>query len=239
VVGSAAAALTITAGVNDSLGVTVNGTAAVVTIPAGTYTAAALASQTQSLLNGSSALVAAGAKVTVSESGGVLTLTSREYGSSSTVAISGSAVADLFGPAPVATAGTDVAGTIAGANGNGAGQRLSAAAGSPAAGLVLEVTGGSVGARGTISFARGYAARLDGLLQGVLGTDGAIASRRNGIDATIKDLDRQREALDRRLAQVEQRYRAQFTALDRLVASLQTTSTFLTQQLARLPDPTT
>jgi flagellar hook-associated protein 2 len=217
----------------------VNGTPATIIIPAGTYTAASLASQVQSLLNGSSALTAAGAKVTVSESGGVLTLTSREYGSTSTISVSGSAATDLFGPAPVATTGTDVAGTIAGAAGTGAGQRLTAADGSPAAGLVLDVTGGSVGARGTVSFARGYAARLDTLLQSVLGTEGAIASRRNGIDATIKDLDRRREALDRRLAQIEQRYRAQFTALDRLVANLRATSDFLTQQLAQLPDPTT
>ena len=50
--------------------------------------------------------------------------------------------------------------------------------------------------------------------QGVLGTDGAIASRTTGINATIKDLDRQRDVLDRRLAQIEQRYRKQFTALD-------------------------
>ena len=68
----------------------------------------------------------------------------------------------------------------------------------------------------------------------MLGTDGAIASRTTGINATIKDLDRQRDVLDRRLAQIEARYRKQFTALDTLMSSMTATSTFLTQQLQQL-----
>jgi flagellar hook-associated protein 2 len=236
--GSAPATLTISAGVNDTLGVMIDGTAATVTIPAGSYTPVSLAASVQSLLNGSSALAAAGAKVTVSEAAGVLTLTSGKYGSTSTVSVSGSAATDLFGAAPVATAGKDVAGTIGGVTASGEGQRLSAADGSPAAGLVLDVNGGSIGSRGTVSVARGYAARLNGLLQGLLGEDGAIASRKNGINATIKDVDEQRDALNRRLTLIEQRYRAQFTALDTLLSSMQSTSAFLTQQLAQLPSST-
>ena len=146
----------------------------------------------------------------------------------------GSAAATLFGTAPTATPGIDVAGTIGGFSATGSGQRLTAMAGSPATGLVLDVIGGSTGSRGTVSLARGYAARLEGLLQGVLGTDGAIASRTTGINATIKDLDRQRDVLDRRLAQIEARYRKQFTALDTLMSSMTATSTFLTQQLQQL-----
>jgi flagellar hook-associated protein 2 len=37
-----------------------------------------------------------------------------------------------------------------------------------------------------------------------------------------------------RLAMVEQRYRAQFTALDVLLSNLQQTSAYMTQQLAQL-----
>ena len=235
VVGSAAAGLTITAGVNDVLTVAVDGTSATVTLPAGSYTHAALAAQVQSLVNASSTLDAADAQVTVSEATGVFTITSKRYGSASKVSLGGSAAATLFGATPTTSAGVDVAGTIGGFNATGSGQRLTADGGSPATGLMLDITGGSSGSRGTISFARGYAARLDGLLQGVLGTDGAIASRTTGINATIKDLDRQRDVLDRRLAQIEQRYRAQFTALDTLMSSMTATSTFLTQQLQRLP----
>jgi flagellar hook-associated protein 2 len=233
-VGSTAAALTITAGVNDVLTVTVDGTSATLTLPAGTYTASALAAQVQSLGNASTSLSAANAQVTVSEAAGVFTLISKRYGSGSTLSVGGNAAATLFGAAPSSTPGLDVAGTIGGFNATGSGQRLTAATGSPTTGLVLDVTGGSTGTRGTVSFARGYAARLEGLLQGVLGTDGAIASRTTGINATIKDLDRQRDVLDRRLAQIEARYRKQFTALDTLMSSMTATSTFLTQQLQQL-----
>ena len=40
--------------------------------------------------------------------------------------------------------------------------------------------------------------------------------------------------MERRLEGVETRLRAQFTALDTLLSKLSTTSTFLTQQLAKL-----
>jgi flagellar hook-associated protein 2 len=233
-VGSAAAGLTITAGVNDVLTVTVDGASATVTIPAGTYTAASLAAQAQSLVNASGSLSAASAQATLSEAAGIFTLTSRRYGSASTVSVGGSAATTLFGGTPSATPGTDVEGSIGGFSASGSGQRLTAVAGAPATGLALEVAGGSTGSRGTVSFARGYAARLQGLLQGLLGSDGAIASRTSGINATIKDLDRQRDVLDRRLASIEARYRKEFTALDSLMSSMTATSNFLTQQLQQL-----
>jgi flagellar hook-associated protein 2 len=236
-VGSAAAGLTITTGVNDVLTVTVDGATAEVTLDAGTYTAAQLAAQIQSRTNASSALDAADAGITVTDSGGVLTVTSKRYGSTSTVSVGGNAAAGLFGGSPTATAGVDVSGTIGGIVGLGSGQRLTAASGTPAAGLVLEITGGSVGSRGTVAFARGYAARLDDLLDATLGTNGTIASRTKGINATIDDLGSQREALSRRLVLIEQRYRAQFTALDTLLGRLSSTSSFLAQQLEKLPTP--
>ncbi|MDO9600685.1 MAG: flagellar hook-associated protein, partial [Rhodocyclaceae bacterium] len=57
----------------------------------------------------------------------------------------------------------------------------------------------------------------------------------DGINATIKDIRKRGEALQVRLTQVEKRYRAQFSALDVLVASMNQTSNYLTQQLANLP----
>jgi len=233
-IGSAAAQLTVTAGVNDVLAVNVDGAGTTLTLPAGTYTAATLAAQVQSLINASTSLRTANSQVSLSESGGVFTLASKRYGSASTVSVSGSAAASLFGAAPSATAGTDVAGSIGGFSATGSGQRLTAAAGSPTIGLALDITGGSTGSRGVVSFARGYAARLDGLLQGLLARDGAIASRTTGINATIKDIGSQRDVLNRRLTDIEARYRKQFTDLDTLMSSMTATSTFLTQQLQQL-----
>jgi flagellar hook-associated protein 2 len=81
----------------------------------------------------------------------------------------------------------------------------------------------------------GVAVRLNTLLTGFLGTDGLISSRTDGISASIKSVNKRTLDMNRRLTNIETRYRAQFTALDTLVSSMQKTSSFLTQQLANLP----
>ncbi|WIM06711.1 MAG: flagellar filament capping protein FliD [Candidatus Nitricoxidivorans perseverans] len=81
----------------------------------------------------------------------------------------------------------------------------------------------------------GIAVRFNTALEGMVGSNGLISSRTDGINASIKDIGKRREALQLRLVQIEKRYRAQFTALDSLVASMQSTSTYLSQQLANLP----
>lgn len=231
-VGNAAAALTVNTGVNDTLNLIIDGVSANVTLAAGTYTAASLAAEIQSRINGASAFSSAGIKVTLSESAGVLTMAFNRYGSASTVSITGgNGKAGLFGT-PVETIGVDVAGTINGVTATGSGQTLTGAANS--SGLVLKITGGSTGARGTIDFAHGFATKLDKavgeMLKGRL-----IDSRIDGINSTIKDIGSQREALLQRLENVEKRVRAQFTALDATIASMTQTSNFLQQQLSRLP----
>lgn len=235
-VGSAAADLTITAGVNDTFSVSVDGASASVTLAAGTYASAAdLAREVQSRINGAAAIAAAGASVAVSESAGVLTLISGRYGSESGVQItSGNALSGLLGAAPTTTAGLDVQGTINGVTASGSGRFLTDVSSGSAGGLKVEVTGGALGARGSIHYSRGYAARLDKLVQSFLAADGAITARSNGIDQSIKSIDKRREEMERRLVDVETRMRAQYTALDTLLGKMSQTSTFLTQQLAKL-----
>ncbi len=233
-VGSAAAALTITGGVNDTLTVAVDGTETTLTLTAGTYTAAALAAEVQAQLNASSVLEAAGVGGVVTESGGVLTLTSNSYGSASTLSINGgSAAVDLFGAAPAATDGLDVAGTIGGLAATGSGQYLTGSG--DASGLEISITGGLVGDRGVINFSRGYAEQLDTALTGMLASDGIFSSVTESLNNRIEDIDDDREALADRMEGFEARLRRQFTALDILVSNLQTTSSFLTTQLAAIP----
>jgi len=81
----------------------------------------------------------------------------------------------------------------------------------------------------------GIAVRFNTMLEGIVGSSGLIKSRTDGISASIKDLGKRADALNLRLVAIEKRYRAQFTALDTLVASMNQTSTYLTQQLANLP----
>lgn len=236
VVGSNAAALTITQGVNDALSVTVDGVSTSVTLAAGTYTAATLAAEVQSRINGASALSDAGLSVAVTaDVSGVLTLASNRYGSASNVAISGIGAADLLGASPVVADGVDVAGSINGTAATGSGQYLTAANGNAAEGLKLEILGGSTGTRGSVSFSQGYAYQLDQFLDNLLDSDGALASRTDGIDRSIKDIADRREVLGRRLSVIEARYRKQFTNLDTLISNMTQTSNFLAQQLANLP----
>ena len=235
--GSQAADLTIIAGVNDQLSVNIDGVAASITLGAGTYPSAdALAAEVQSKLNGSQSLLADGVSVAVSHAGGILSLTSSRYGSASGVTLAGgNGAAALLGTSPVATAGVDVAGSIDGVAATGTGQVLSAAAGGPAEGLRVTVNGGALGTRGAVEFSRGYAERLSQFASDFLATEGAIASRVDGLNASIKDIDRRQEDFNRRLSMVETRYRMQFTALDTMLGSLSQTSQFLQQQLAALP----
>lgn len=80
---------------------------------------------------------------------------------------------------------------------------------------------------------KGIAAVLATEVKNMLSTDGLITNRTNGINATIKRLNDDKAALETRMTRIEERLRAQFTALDRAMGSLNTTSQFLTQQLAK------
>lgn len=64
--------------------------------------------------------------------------------------------------------------------------------------------------------------------------DGLLTNRTDGLSATISRMADQRLIMEARLEQTEKRLRAQFTSLDKLVGQLNTTSSFLTQQLASL-----
>lgn len=228
----------VTGGVNDTLNVTVDGIAASLTLTAKTYASATeLVAELQSKLNGVTALSSAGVAVTVSESAGMLTLTSNRYGSVSSVSLDGgNALAGLFGtPLTTGALGKDVAGTLGGVQATGSGQFLTGAAGNGAEGLRVQIMGGATGGRGTVDFTRGYAHRLDNLLNDLLSDKGPIANRTDGINRTIKDIEGRRDAISRRLTMVEQRYRTQFTALDTLVGKMLQTSSYLQQQLANLP----
>jgi len=233
--GSAAAGLTITAGVNDSLTVNVDGINTTVTLRAGAYADAnALASEVQAEINGATALVNAQSSVAVSASGGVLTVTSQRYGSASVVSASGNAAITLFGNAPTSTAGVDVAGTLSGIAALGSGQTLIGAPGSAADGLKVSILGGGVGARGTATYSRGFATRLNDILGADTATGGPIDTETTSLTNQDADIEKQKDQLNQRLAQIQANYMAQFNALDTLMASLQAQSSALTQELAAI-----
>jgi flagellar hook-associated protein 2 len=232
--GALAASTVITAGVNNSLTLKLNGTTATISLNAGTYTQDELVAELQSKINSDSSYKSLGYKVSAAHTAGIIKLTSTLYGSSSSVVVStGNAASTLFGGSTTSITGVNVAGDIGGVTGTGTGQVLTGAG--DASGLQLLIEGGNTGARGTVGFSRGVAWQLDQTLTSMLGTDGTLANRTEGIDRSIDDIDDRRAVLTKRLADIEKRYRAQFNALDQLVASMQQTSNYLTQQLANLP----
>jgi len=232
--GSQAADLAVQAGVNDQLDLTVDGTAVSITLAAATYASAdALASEIQSKINGATGT---SGSVVVTQSGGVLSITSARYGSASQAAVTGgNGMLSLLGITPSINSGLDVAGTLNGVTASGNGQILTGPIGNASEGLALLIAGGALGARGTVTFSEGYALRIGQYLDTMLDDDGLLKSRTNGIDNSIKNLDQRQTQLEARLAQIEKRYRAQFTALDTMLSSMNNTSAYLTQQLANLP----
>jgi len=80
---------------------------------------------------------------------------------------------------------------------------------------------------------RGFAAQLDVTLGRILSPVGTLAGHTGSINTSITALEKQRTAINSRLVSVEARYRAQFSALDTAMASMQTTTSYLTQQLAQ------
>ena len=226
--------VTITAGVNDVISVTIDGKTAAITLSAKTYANAAdLVSEIQSKLNSSSALSSGGVSASVTQSGGVLEIQSKSYGSASKVSVTGTALTDLFGTSNT-TDGVDVEGTIDGRAASGTGQVLTATSGD-SNGLAITIATVTTGAQGTIKFARGFADQLSKLATTYLATGGALEGQVTGLNAQVSDVEKQKTNLNARLITLQAQYLAQFTKLDTLISSLKATQSFLTSQLSNLP----
>lgn len=232
--GTAPPNLTITAGVNDTLNMNIDGTNAIITLTPGVYTSAqALAAQLQTQINATNAYSSAGIAVSATVNGGNISVTSNTYGStSSVIATSGNGLANIFGTA-VSSTGQNVAGTINGIAASGVGQMLTASSGN-AQGLSMQVTGGALGARGTIGFSQGYAYTLNNYANSVLGSGGSISSSTTELNTNISNVAKQITALQQGLIIKQALYTAQYTALNNIMTNMNSTSAFLTQQLSTL-----
>lgn len=82
---------------------------------------------------------------------------------------------------------------------------------------------------------QGFAVRFESLADTLLETDGLLDGREDTLNAQIADNQDDQEGLEHRLTLVEERYRAEFFALDSLIAQLSATGDFLNNQLSLLP----
>lgn len=226
-------------GDNDTLAFEIDGVrTADLALTQGTYAAGDdLAAEIQSRINGDGNLRDAGISVSVAYIGGALEITSSRYGSESTVEVvktDTNTAAELGLSVGSGTAGADVQGTIDGREAEGFGRFLTGLEG-PAEGLKLEITGQSTGERGRVIFSTGLMGELDRRISSFIDSDGTLSSSTESLNSRLEGLADDRQRLEQRMSRIEQRYLEQFSAMDALVAQLNQTSTFLSQQLANLP----
>ena len=72
------------------------------------------------------------------------------------------------------------------------------------------------------------------MLHNYVGAQGLLADRSKSLDTRMKTVSQQRADLDARMERLEASYRRQFTALDAMMAQMQSTSSYIAQQLGAL-----
>lgn len=226
----------ITVGADTALTFQVDGeTNATITLTEGTYTAEALREELQSQLNNNASLNASGRSVQVNLDGtGNLTFSSGRYGSESNVSLTSSDLAELA--TKTGQPGTDVQGTINGQAAQGDGQvlYLGSDVSGGAAGLQVRVTGGEIGTRGSVKFIEGVSERVVNTITDILGANAALDSRTSSLNRELERIQEEQVKLDRRIESYQQRLVSQFSAADSLIAQLNSTRDYVSQQLAAL-----
>ena len=80
----------------------------------------------------------------------------------------------------------------------------------------------------------GIAVQVSDRVRELLAADGSIASRTESFNQTLSGFGDRIESLELRMTRIEERYRRQYGALDTLISSMNSTGSFLTQQLNSL-----
>jgi len=242
----AAAPLTIDS-TNKQLMVRVDGrTSQILQLTEKTYTSGAeLAQEVQNMINEDEYLAGKSVSVRFVDEGanGYLEIASDAYGANSSVellATANGAQAALGLAYATSATGTNVAGTIGGEAATGSGQLLSGDNGNAhTAGLLLRVTLApeelAAGAEGTVTVAKGLAAKLSERLQVLTDpTAGLLKTKQDNVQDQVDSIDDHIERLEGLLEKKRASLVAQFVQLERSLALMQQQSTYLGLQLAAL-----
>jgi len=225
-------------GANDSFSFLIDGiSTGTISITQNTYADLDdLAQEIENRINAANSIQGAGINVSVLYTGTEFEVSSSSYGSDSKVSVVSQNASLGFDGAVTSTNGSDVTGTIGGAVATGSGRFLTATGN--ASGLTLEITGNTTGGRGNVTFSQGLASKVDSLLSEFQSSNGQLSAKTDSIADQIGSIEVQRADLLKRVAEIEERYRRQFSALDVLISQLNATSSFLQQQLDSLPGVT-
>lgn len=227
---------------NNQIQLSVDGqTSETLTLADGTYTQEELAAHLESRINNSTQLK--GVEVAVSLEGGALEITSASYGLSSEISsFAGTALSTLGFTGSESGQGKDVAGSfivdgvVETATGSGR-VLIGDSDNENTADLQIRVTLDSTqvgsGSEGVMTVTRGISSRMDKYFGDILDPDVGTLKNVN------EDFDLRVESLEASIARVNTISEAktqflieQFTALERVLSDLQSTSSFLTSQLA-------
>jgi len=218
-----------------------------VAIQSGKYTLSEFATQMNTSINANSDIQAAGASVSVSTEGGVIGIYSDRFGAFSNLTISNATGLANTGVIDGSDAGQSVDGTI---TTNGSTLNLGAYAtiedgrkikisdfaftdgeASDVRGMEFEVLGGALGDRGSITFAQGFASRLDDTIKNLFEEDfGLVSQRMESLTDNLSDYEEQTTKLDARYEKLEMKYKMDFALLQSVMASAQATRDQLTAQ---------
>jgi len=83
-----------------------------------------------------------------------------------------------------------------------------------------------------INTLQAYGEAFSSTIQSMQSSNGLVSNKVTSLKNSVTRSNANIEVLEKRLEMMEKRYRAQFTALDKYVSSMQTTSSYLGQQLA-------
>ena len=217
------------------LKLSIDGTLVTANLATSYGSAAAMAAGMQTAINTS---LPATRQVTVAYNSGKFEITSGKTGNTSKVEVlSGTTLSPSFGLTVGSTAsGTALAGKIGGvaALADDDSMTLIGATGSGASGLKIRVDTPTLGSRGSVSFARGFAYNLGDTLSRVLSLNGPIETRKSSLNSDISRIDDQVDRLNDKLVRMETTLRKQFTAMDLTVGKYNQLSTYLDSQLKAL-----
>lgn len=212
----------------------------------GTYTREELVQHLQSVINAAPGLT--GRSVSVGLEGTSLRISSDAYGVASKVSIDGGTALAALGFAGGENAqGVDVAGTFI-VNGQvesavGRGRVLSGNADNANTAdlqvrIALSPAQVVAGSEATVTVTRGVASRLDQLLGSMLDSvTGTIKQVDDRFDQTADDIQKSIDRQNARFEAAQESLIKQFTALESVLNQLQTTSSFVSSQLAGIRAP--
>lgn len=223
-----ATALTVSsANNNNTFGVSVDGVETTITVADGTYnTSEDLAAAIQAAFDANTDLKDEGKQVKVeytSDSSSVA------YGKISIISGSTGVTSEV----QITDISTQASTAYGFAKGQGDGEVGQSKQGEidDASGIRIKITGGSVGSRGSVTYISGIADQLKDLLQGYLDPNGGLlATKFETLDKQNELLAEEKENFENRITVREAQLAAQFAYNDAIIAQLNTTSNYLTQQ---------